>query len=63
MKRDRRNEEIALRPILGKGRLRKKRGIWLYRSGKPLSAAVVDRTLQEVRQERDEDNLGTRRSC
>ncbi len=51
-------EEIRLRPARGNASLRKKRGIWVYRSGEPLSRAVVENTLRQVRRERDEENLG-----
>lgn len=53
-----RGEEITLRPVRGDARLRKKRGIWVFRSGEPLSPTVVEETLEQVRRERDEDNLG-----
>lgn len=44
--------EIILRPLRGAGSMRKKHGIWVLRTGKPLSAETVKRTLQEVRNER-----------
>ncbi len=42
--------------------LRKKRGIWVYRSGKPLSDAEVQQTVRQVRRKRDKDNVGKGRS-
>ena len=51
-------DRIILRPARGTAQLRKKRGIWVYHSGEPLSAATVDETLERVRRERDEHNLG-----
>ena len=54
------SDEITLRPTRGHVQLRKKHGIWVYRSGEPLSQAAVDKTVQEVRQEREVHNLGKR---
>ena len=55
------SDEITLRPSRGHAQLRKKQGIWVYRSGEPLSQATVDKTVQEVRQDRENRNLGKRR--
>jgi AbrB family looped-hinge helix DNA binding protein len=55
------SDEITLRPSRGHAQLRKKQGIWVYRSGEPLSQATVDKTVQEVRQDRENHNLGKRR--
>jgi AbrB family looped-hinge helix DNA binding protein len=52
------SDEITLRPSRGHAQLRKKHGIWVYRSGEPLTQATVDKTVQKVRQERENDNLG-----
>jgi AbrB family looped-hinge helix DNA binding protein len=52
---------IVLRPLRTAGSLRKKRGVWVYRTGEPLSAATVNETVQKVRRERDEANLGKNR--
>lgn len=51
-------DEITLRPVRGNAPLRKKRGVWVYRSGEPLSEDAVHETLRRVRRERDEENLG-----
>jgi AbrB family looped-hinge helix DNA binding protein len=51
-------DEITLRPMRGHAQLRKKHGIWVYRSGEPLSQAVVEKTVQQIRQEREKYNLG-----
>ncbi len=53
-------DQITLRPTRGHGQLRKKHGIWVYRSGEPFSQEVVDKTVQEVRQERENQILGKR---
>jgi AbrB family looped-hinge helix DNA binding protein len=51
-------EEILLRPLRGTMPLRKKRGIWVFRSGEPISATTVNESIREIRQERDQSNLG-----
>jgi AbrB family looped-hinge helix DNA binding protein len=50
-------DQIVLRPVRGKGPLRKKRGVWVFRTGEPLSLARVNEAIAEVRRERDRDNL------
>jgi AbrB family looped-hinge helix DNA binding protein len=54
-------ERITLRPLRGGAPLRKKQGIWVYRTGEPLAASVVQETLDQGRRERDEKNLGRAR--
>lgn len=51
-------EDITLRPARGQAQLRKKHGVWVYRSGEPLSASTVRDTVREIRRERDARNLG-----
>ena len=50
-------EHITLRPVRGTGPLAKEHGVWVFRTGKPLSASVTDDLLQQIRRERDEANL------
>src|SRR5258708_38228089 len=50
-------ERIVLRPVRGTGRLRKKRGIWVFRTGEPLSASTVNQAISETRRERHPTNL------
>ncbi len=50
-------DQIVLRPVRGSGPLRKKRGVWVFRTGQPLSLERVNETIAEVRRERDRDNL------
>lgn len=52
------DDHIVLRPARGKGRMYKKQGVWVYDSGKPLPADIVNRTIRRVRAERDRHNLG-----
>lgn len=54
-------EQVILRPVRGTTPLRKKKGIWVFRAGEPLSASAVNTTLREVREERDRKNLGKAR--
>ncbi len=51
-----RGEQIVLRPVRGAAPLRKERGIWVYRTGRPLTAATTDQTLRQIREERDRKN-------
>ncbi|MFZ0657080.1 MAG: AbrB/MazE/SpoVT family DNA-binding domain-containing protein [Candidatus Binataceae bacterium] len=55
------DDRITLRPVRGTAMLRKKRGVWVFHSGEPLSAATVQETLEQIRRERDEGNLGKNR--
>jgi len=52
---------IVIRPSRPVGTMRKKRGLWVYRTGEALSTATVNQTVERVRRERDEQNLGRRR--
>jgi AbrB family looped-hinge helix DNA binding protein len=54
------SDEITLRPSRGHAQLRKKSGVWVYRSGEPLSQATVDKAVQEVHKDRENQNLGKR---
>jgi AbrB family looped-hinge helix DNA binding protein len=47
-----RGEQITLRPVRGAEPLRKESGIWVYRTGRRLTAATTDRTLRRIREER-----------
>ena len=51
--------QIVLRPVRGTASLRKKRGIWVMSTGKPLSAEVVNRTIQNIRDERERAIAGS----
>lgn len=55
------DDQITLRPLRGSAQLRKKRGVWVFHCGEPLSAAVVQETIDQVRSERDQSNLGKNR--
>lgn len=47
-----------LHPVRGNLPLRKNHGIWVSRTGVPLSASTVTATLREVREVRDRRNTG-----
>jgi len=51
-------DRVILRPARGKGRMYKKQGVWVFDSGAPLEAEVVQKTIRRVREERDRHNLG-----
>ena len=52
------DDRITLRPLRGTAQLRKKRGVWVFHCGEPLAASTVQQTIEQVRRERDEQNLG-----
>lgn len=43
---------------LADARLQKKHGVWVYHSGEPLSAATVEETMERIRLDREDHNLG-----
>jgi AbrB family looped-hinge helix DNA binding protein len=51
-------EKITLRPVRETASLRKKQGIWVYRVGEPLADVVVQKTIAQLRREREEQILG-----
>jgi AbrB family looped-hinge helix DNA binding protein len=51
-------EHITIRPLHDTMPLRQERGVWVYRSGKPLPTGVVEETLRTIRHEREGRNLG-----
>lgn len=46
--------QIVLRPVRAVAQMRMRDGIWVFRTGQPISAASVNQTIQEVRDERAE---------
>jgi AbrB family looped-hinge helix DNA binding protein len=52
------DERVILRPVRGTGRIYKKHGVWVFDSGEPLEADVVNKTMRRVREERHRRNLG-----
>jgi AbrB family looped-hinge helix DNA binding protein len=54
-------DHIILRPVRGNSKAYKKQGIWVFQTGAPLKASVVDDTIRKVRKEREEQILGAKR--
>ena len=48
----------ATRTIDKDGRIYKKQGVWVFDSGEPLDADVVNKTIRQGREERERRNLG-----
>jgi AbrB family looped-hinge helix DNA binding protein len=44
--------EIVLRPVRGAATMRKKQGVWVMSTGRPLSAEVVNETIRKIREDR-----------
>jgi AbrB family looped-hinge helix DNA binding protein len=51
-------DHIILRPVRGSSPMRKKEGIWVFRTGEPLAASVVEATARKVREEREKEVSG-----
>ncbi len=51
-------EQITLRPFRGNAQLHKKHGVWVFRAGQPLTQATVEKTVRQVREERETQNFG-----
>ena len=51
-------ERITLRPVRGGSPLTKEKGVWVFRTGQPLAASVTGDLLAQIREQRDQQNLG-----
>jgi AbrB family looped-hinge helix DNA binding protein len=51
-------DEVTLRPRRGATPLQKERGVWVFRSGKPLTADETEETLRNIRTQRHRQNAG-----
>src|SRR5579884_899263 len=47
-------DSVTLRPVRSSSRLRKERGVWVFRTGGKLTAADTDKVLRETRAERSQ---------
>lgn len=56
-------DEIVLRPVRGAATMRKKQGVWVMRTGKPLSAEVVNQTIRKIRNERGRVDANSLHPC
>lgn len=45
-------DQIVLRPVRGTAGMRQKKGIWVFRTGQPISAASINETIDQLREER-----------
>ncbi len=53
-------DEVTLRPMRGATPLQKERGVWVFRTGKPLTADETEETLRNIRAHRHRQNAGER---
>lgn len=51
-------DEVTLRPRRGATPLQKERGVWVFRTGKPLTAGETEETLRTIRAQRHRQNAG-----
>lgn len=51
-------DEVTLRPRRGATPLQKERGIWVFRTGQPLTADETEETLRNIRAQRQRQNAG-----
>jgi AbrB family looped-hinge helix DNA binding protein len=51
-------DRIVLRPVRGTAGLRKKQGIWVLDTDEPLTVEAVNRTIRDIRREREESWMG-----
>jgi len=51
-------EQVTLRPLRATTPLKKERGVWVYRTGQKLPAALVSETLRRIREVRHRAALG-----
>ena len=51
-------EKVTLRPVRNTTPLAKEKGVRVFRTGQPLPASATDNVLQEIRDERDRQNMG-----
>ena len=51
-------DEVTLRPRRGATPLQKERGVWVFRTGKPITAAETDDILRSIRVKRQRQNAG-----
>ena len=51
-------DEVTLRPRRGATPLQKERGVWVFRTGKPVTADETEETLRDIRAQRHRQNAG-----
>ena len=50
-------DNISLHPVRNTSPLQKKKGVWVYRTGRPLNAAAIRAMQDSIRQDREEQVL------
>ncbi len=55
-------DRIVLRPVRGTAGMREKDGIWVFRTGQPITTASVNETIRRVREEREQSALHPRKA-
>jgi AbrB family looped-hinge helix DNA binding protein len=53
-----RNDEITLRPRRSSLPLQKKRGVWVFSTGKPMASDETAEALRDIREQRYRQNAG-----
>jgi AbrB family looped-hinge helix DNA binding protein len=51
-------ERIILRPVRGRGQMKKKSGVWVFDPGEALSEETVQKTIRKAREQRSRKALG-----
>jgi AbrB family looped-hinge helix DNA binding protein len=51
-------DEVTLRPRRSATPLQKERGVWVFRTGVPLTASETEETLRNIRGQRQRQNAG-----
>ena len=51
-------DEVTLRPRRAATPLQKERGVWVFRTGEPLTAGETEETLRNIRAQRQRQNAG-----
>jgi len=53
-------QSITLRPARTAVPLTKEKGVWVFRTGQPLDSSVAENVLDQIRTDRDRQNLGAK---
>ncbi len=51
-------EEVTLRPCRSSSPLQKKQGVWVFRTGEPMTGDETAEALRNIREQRDRQNAG-----
>jgi len=53
-------QSITLRPARAAVPLTKEKGVWVFRTGLPLDSTVAENALDQIRTDRDQQNIGAK---